>query len=132
MLNPFPIQFLSYLAYFLLRLFVAGTLIYLGVEHYKHRHKLKHILKLPWFPFGGFVSVVFPLGELVVGAFMFVGAFVQYAALAVIVMSLKMIFMRQWFDHHSIPPKIFYVLLLGAAISLFITGAGILAFDLPI
>lgn len=132
MLNPFPIQFLALFAYLILRVIVAGILIYLGISHWKHRNELQKILVVPWFPFGTFTAVTFSLGEIIIGLFLFAGAFTQYAALAVIIMSSKMIFMRQWFDHHTIPPKIFYVLLFGAGLSLFITGAGVLAFDLPI
>jgi hypothetical protein len=49
-----------------------------------------------------------------------------------IAMCLKMFVMRNWFDHPSIPTKLFYVLLFAASVSLFITGAGVFAFDLPI
>lgn len=131
MLNPFPIQFLSLFAYFLLRLFVGGILIYLGISHYKHRNELKNILTLSWFPYGTFTVYVFAIGEFIIGAFLIAGAYTQYAALAVIIMSIKMLIMRGWFSHHKLPSKIFYVLLFAASLSLFITGAGALAFDLP-
>lgn len=132
MLNPFPIQWLALFAYLILRVCIAGILIFLGIQHWRYRHELKNVLVLSWFPFGRFTSLVFPLGELIIAGFILVGAHTQYAALAIMAMSLKMLLMRNWFAHHSIPPKIFYVLLLGAAFSLFITGAGALAVDLPI
>lgn len=132
MLNPFPIQFLSLFAYFVLRVTVASLLVYLGFLHLKHRRELKDVLKLSRFPYGSFVAWAFPLGEIIVGLFLFAGAWTQFAALAVMAMSLKMLIMRSWFDHPAIPSKLFYFLLLGAATSLFITGAGTFAFDLPI
>ena len=131
MLNPFPIQFLSLFAYFLLRLFVGSILIYLGISHYKHRSELKNVLTLSWFPYGTFTIYAFAIGELIIGSLLIAGAYTQYAALAVMAMSFKMLIMRGWFQHHTLPPKIFYLLLFGASLSLFITGAGAIAFDLP-
>lgn len=131
MLNPFPIQFLALFAYFLLRLFVGSVLIYLALTHQKHRKELKKVLTLSWFPFGSFTINAFIIGEFLIGSLIVAGAYTQYAALAVMAMSFKMLVMRNWFDHPSIPPKLFYFLLFGAALSLFITGAGVLAFDLP-
>ncbi len=132
MLNPFPIQFLSMLAYLILRVTIASILVYLGLLHYKHRHELKDVFTLSWFPYGTFITWALALLEILTGIFIFVGAHTQYAVLLVFIMSAKMVFMRHWFDHPSIPPKIFYVLLVGASLTLFITGAGALAFDLPI
>ena len=132
MLNPFPIQFLALAAYLLLRLFVGGILLYLGFTHYRHRKKLKKVFVLSWFPYGTFTIYTFAIGELLVGTLFILGAYTQYAALATILMSAKMLVMRNWFDHPSIPSKLFYFLLLGASLSLFITGAGAFAFDLPI
>lgn len=132
MLNPFPIQWLALLAYFLLRLFIGGILIFLAINHYRYRRELQQVFVLSWFPYGRFISLAFPLGECIIACFILAGAWTQFACLALMVMSSKMIIMRNWFDHHSLPPKIFYVLLFGATVSLFITGAGLLAFDLPI
>jgi uncharacterized membrane protein YphA (DoxX/SURF4 family) len=132
MLNPFPIQFLALFAYFLLRVFLGSILIYLGLLHYKHRNELKHILKLSWFPYGTLVAFVFPAGELFIGSLIVLGAYTQYAALAAALMSIKMLVIRNCFNHSSLPSKLFYFLFLGVSISLFITGAGALAFDLPI
>ena len=131
MLNPFPIQFLAPLAYFLFRLFVGGVLIYLGISHHKYRNELKNILTLSWFPHGSLVVYVFSFGEFIIGSLLIAGAFTQYAALAAMAMSLKMLIMRNQFDHHTLPPRIFYVLLFASSLSLFITGAGAIAFDLP-
>lgn len=132
MLNPFPIQWLALFAHLILRVFVAGVLLYLGIRHLRWRRELADVLVIRWWQYGTFTAWTFALGEIVLALLIFTGTWTQYAALAVIAMCIKMIIMRQWFNHPTIPPKIFYVLLLGAAISLFITGAGVLAFDLPI
>ena len=132
MLNPFPTQWLALLAYFILRFFVGGVLLYLGFNHLKYQSELKHILKLSWWPFGTFSAAALILAEIVLSAMFIFGFFTQYAAIALSIMCLEMIILRGIFDHHSIPTRIFYTLLLGCSISLFITGAGVLAFDLPL
>ena len=132
MLNPFPIQFLALFAYFVLRVTIAVCLLYLGTTHWRRRDELQHVLRLSWFPYGRFAATVFPLGELVIGFFLLAGAYTQFAALAVCLMSIKLLLLRNYFSHPSIPEKLFYFLLLGAATTLFITGAGVPAFDLPL
>ncbi len=132
MLNPFPIQFLALVGYLILRATVAGILIYLGFSHLKHRDELKNVLVLSWFSYGTLSTWALAIIEIVLGLFIFVGAHTQYAVLLVSIMCIKMIVLRHWFSHSTIPPRIFYVLLLGASLTLFITGAGAFAFDLPI
>lgn len=132
MLNPFPIQFLALFAYLLLRFFVGSALIYLGLSHFKNRFELQQVLVLSWFPYGRFTTWVFALGEMLIGILFVLGLYTQYAALAAIAMCLKMLILRNLFNHPSIPSRLFYLLLLSCALSLFITGAGVFAFDLPI
>lgn len=132
MLNVFATQFLALFAYFIMRLFVGGLLLYLGFTHYRHWDELRHILRFSWFPYGGFAAGAFAIGEIIIGAMLVAGAFTQIAALLTAALSLKMLLLRNHFNHPSIPQKMVYVLLLGASLSLFITGAGALAFDLPL
>lgn len=132
MLNPFPIQFLALLAYLILRVFVGGILVYLGITHLSRRHDLKHAISLPLFPYG--LASVWYLAtlELLAGVMFIVGFYTQIAAIISFFIALEMLVLYSRFRSPLIPSKLFYVLLLGASISLFITGAGALAFDLPI
>ncbi|MCB9811531.1 DoxX family membrane protein [Candidatus Nomurabacteria bacterium] len=132
MLNPFPIQFLALFAYFILRVTIAVCLLHLGTKHWRVRDELQHVLRLSWFPYGRLVATLLPLGELSLGLLLLAGAHTQYAALAVIAMSIKLLLLRNYFSHPSIPEKLFYFLLLGATTTLFVTGAGVPAFDLPL
>ncbi len=132
MLNPFPIQFLALLAYLLLRVFVGAILLYLGIRHWQTRHTLKETLVLPWWPFGTTTTLVLIIAELVLGTLFILGAYTQYAALITMLICLDFMLFRHRFTHETLPARIFYVLLFGCALSLFITGAGALAFDLPI
>lgn len=132
MLNPFPIQFLSLLAYLVLRVIAGFVLIVLGYRHFKARKELSQILTLPFFPFGGVATTFLILTELIVGVLFVLGMHTQYAALVVMAMSVKMVVLRPRFSHPSIPSRLMYLLFFAIGCSLFITGAGALAFDLPI
>lgn len=132
MLNPFPIQFLALFAYFVLRVIVGTVLMYLGLLHASSIETLKETFTRSWWPYGRFSAIVLALTEFITGAMFVLGYATQIAAIVVFLMSLKLILLRSWFTHDSIPPRTFYLLLLGVSLSLFITGAGIFAFDLPI
>ena len=132
MLNPFPIQFLALLAYMLLRFFVGGILLYLGITHVRNRHNLKYTLSFPWFPYGLFSVWFFALFEILSGLMFFTGFYTQYAAIIGMLLALKIIVLYKRFASPLIPGRLFYILLFGASLSLFITGGGALAFDLPI
>lgn len=132
MLNPFPIQFLALLAYMLLRIFVGSIFLYFGVSHIQRRNEIVHALSFPLFGHNLFLVWYFALYELLIGAMFFFGFYTQIAALLAVILCIKMLIFYNRFTSTYIPSKIFYVLLLGASLSLFITGAGAFAFDLPI
>lgn len=132
MLNPIPIQFLALFAYFILRVFVGAILFYLGITHIRYFSELKHTLRLSWWSFGTLSTIGLILTELALGLLITAGAYTQYATLILAALSIKMLIVRNWIAHHSIPPKIFWFLLLGASLTLFITGAGVPAVDLPL
>lgn len=132
MLNPFPLQFLALLAYFILRIITGFVFLILGVKHWQVRNSLYPVLKLRIFPFGKILTIIFIFTELLVGTLFFLGLYTQIAALITIAMSIKMILLRKKLSHPSLPSRLMYLLLLGIGCSLFITGAGVFAFDLPI
>lgn len=132
MLSIFPIHFLSLFAYFILRVIVGLILLYLGLRHAQYYQELKQVLRLSWWPFGSFTAGIFALGEIILGGLILVGAWTQLATLLTAIMCLKMLIMRNWFQHPTIPSRLFYFLLLGSTLSLTITGAGVFAFDLPL
>lgn len=106
--------------------------MYLGFSHYKHRRELIGVLRLSWWPWGRLTTFILIIFELIIGVMFVLGIYTQLAALLTALMCVEFLILRNKFQHQSIPPKIFYALLLGASLSLFITGAGVLAFDLPI
>lgn len=132
MLSVFPIHFLSLLAYFILRVAVGLTLLYLAWLHLRYKDELKNVLLLNWWPYGTFSTWLLAIGELLLAGFIIIGAYTQVATLITALMCLKLILLRHWFDHPTIPSRLFYFLLLAACLSLTITGAGAFAVDLPL
>lgn len=132
MLNPFPIQFLAILAYAILRVIVGLILVYLGILHIQRRYDLRHALILPFFPFGTLTAWCFGIAELIAGGMFIAGYYTQIAALVAIALSFTLIIFNKRFSSPYFPGKLFYLLLFAASLSLFITGAGAFAFDLPI
>jgi uncharacterized membrane protein YphA (DoxX/SURF4 family) len=61
-----------------------------------------------------------------------VGFYTQIAAILSIGLCVKLLIWHKRFPQNSIPSRLTYLLLLTISLSLFVTGAGILAFDLPI
>ncbi len=132
MLNPFPLQFLSLFAYFILRIIIGFVFLVLGYRHFKQRESLYSALTLSFFPYGKMTTILFILTELTIGTLFVLGLYTQIAAILTILMSAKMLFIRQRFVHDALPSRLVYLLFFGIGWSLFITGAGVFAFDLPI
>jgi uncharacterized membrane protein YphA (DoxX/SURF4 family) len=132
MLNPFPTMWLSLLAYFLLRFFIGITLVVLGYKHLNNQKALADSFKdfVNFIP--GTMAALFAFGELALAGFIIAGYGTQYACIAGILMCLKLLIIRGRIHTPLLPPKLFYFLLLGAFASLFITGAGAFAYDLPL
>ena len=126
-------MFLSLFAHLLLRLFLAGTFAHLAWRHLgPDRKALAGAIRLP-LPIMPSITAVWLLGlsELAIAALLTVGAYTQLAAFVAAALALKMLVFRRNFAHTSVPQPLFWVLVLGASLSLFITGAGVLAADLP-
>ncbi len=132
MLNPFPIQWLAVFAYFILRLFVGSILVFLGFSHLKNKRSLQDTLSFPWFPYNKFSVFILFSTEIIIGSMFITGFYTQYAALIGMILAIKMFIFNERFNSSQLPSRFFYALLFGVCFSLFITGAGAFAFDLPI
>ena len=122
MLNLFPIMFLSLLAHAILRITAGMLLIYLGVS------RQKTLRTNPAASWGilAFLSLI----EIVVGAMLIAGFLTQVAALILLCYAIVALLLRKRLAAYLLPPSA-HVLMIGVAISLFITGAGAFAFDMP-
>ncbi len=132
MLNPFPIQFLAPLAYFLLRVCVGFILIRLGKTNIKLRVPTSTISDTHSIPFPSVVFLTLGVIEIAIGILCIIGFSTQIAALCALIISLLHILKPQKLMHDRTPSRIFFVLLFITSLSLFITGAGAFAIDLPI
>jgi uncharacterized membrane protein YphA (DoxX/SURF4 family) len=132
MLNVFPIQFLAPIAYLILRITIGTLLIRLGFSHMRNRDTLTEVFTFSFFPYTGFTVWYLALIEIIVGALFFIGLYTQIAALLSMVYALKFIVLHKKLTHPLIPERTFFILLFVISLSLFITGAGPLAFDIPI
>lgn len=132
MLNIFPLQWLALFAYFILRVWVGGILFYLGVQHIKSYRELVATTTWLLLPKYKLPIVLLIASEFILSIMLLAGAYTQLVVLGIFMLSVKMILWRGRFSHSSVPDRWFYFLLLGCCLSIFITGAGAIAFDLPI
>jgi uncharacterized membrane protein YphA (DoxX/SURF4 family) len=130
--NIFPIQFLSLLAYACIRICIGFILIILARRNIKNRAVLMKVFSFSFFPYGAFFVWYLSLIELILGLLFIFGFLTQIAAIFLMILCLKFIIMYRRFDHPLLPKRLSYILLFVCAISLFITGAGAPAIDLPI
>ena len=132
MLNPFPIQFLALFAYTLVRLFLGIVLLNLGITHVRNRKEVSTSFRLPLLPESPFAVTLFGLTEILLGTLYILGFSTQYAALGTIFMSIFILFSYRRIASVHIPQKLSWGFILITSCSLFITGAGIFAYDLPL
>ena len=136
MINLFPTMFLALVAYAVLRVFIGFALLNLGVTHYRNNRGELATVIATRFPFlsklARFIAFKYAVIEIVLGCLFIVGFATQIAAIVAAILSIKMLILRKTFTYPLVPTPVFWFLTLGISISLFITGAGILAIDIPI
>lgn len=116
MLNPFPIQFLAPLAFFLLRVTLGILCVRLGLRMLRAEHtSVKRRL----------------LGTLFLGtgSFLVLGLYTQIAALGAILLSIVGLARKGVLPGLT---RTSLFLMIAISLSLFITGGGPFGFDLPI
>lgn len=132
MLTLFPLQWLALVAYFILRIMVGGAMLYLGLQHYRQRSALVSVMRPPLFPFPKVATALIIGTEFAIAFLLIPGVYTQIGALLLISLAIKMLCWRERLGDNLLPARLTYVLLLACGLSLFITGAGILAIDLPL
>jgi uncharacterized membrane protein YphA (DoxX/SURF4 family) len=132
MLNPFPeLLFLQHLAPTLLRVAAACVFFYLA---YNHLYRREALGRIP-FPIVGSGAWIVWFGifvELVIGAALFVGYAVQVIALVGAVAALKHLLFGKRYHEYFLLSRGAALLLIAILLSLVITGAGLIAFDIPL
>lgn len=132
MLNPFPeLLNVSFFAPTLLRIAAGGLLAYVAWQQYGKREELSHIS----YPLVGsgmlwvWLSIVWLL---VSAASLVLGYYTQLGALMGIVVALKFFQWSNRFPESTILSWPSRMLLFVICLSLLITGAGAIAFDIPL
>ncbi len=132
MLNPFPIQFLAPLAYMLLRFCIGVILIRFGTTRIKNRNPTMTLGVPHSESSASFALLCIGLLETTSGILLILGLYTQFASLVALILSGAQILFSKRFITNDTPPRIFFFLLFFASLSLFITGAGAFAIDLPV
>ena len=132
MLNTFPnLLVLGFFAPTLLRVAVACLFFYASYSAYKHRDAAAH-LRFPligeasWA--GGFTVLIY----IAFGLMLLLGYYTQIAALLAGLTSIKGLFFCKRFGPLFPYSRSTYLLILIICLSLLATGAGAMAFDLPL
>ncbi|HVU79974.1 MAG TPA: DoxX family membrane protein [Candidatus Paceibacterota bacterium] len=130
--NPLP-QLLDFriFAPTILRLALALLFIYAGYRHWKMREETAKIV-FPVVGQGEWVAWVAAAFHAAVGLMLFFGYYTQIAALLGILGSLKAFFFARKYPAVFFFSRSTYVLILAICLSLMLSGAGRLAFDLPL
>ncbi|HEY9586309.1 MAG TPA: DoxX family protein [Candidatus Paceibacterota bacterium] len=134
MLNPFPeLLSLSFVAPLILRVVVG--LIFINTGYLKiTKEKQRWAIFLNAIRLRPAKELAFALGliEIAAGAFLIVGLFTQYAVLALLALTAKEWYVEYKEDVLVARDIVFYTIVGAILLSLLLTGAGFLAFDLPL
>lgn len=135
LLSSFPqLLFLSPLAIALLRIVAALFVLYVSWEIAKRRNALSH----EKYPLIGrapeWMMLPAAMAYAVAGGLLLIGAWTQIAALVAAAGMLKLSLLSRMRAHPALAilPESTYLLLLAVCLALVVTGAGALAFDLPL
>ncbi len=132
MLNLVPLQFLALFGYALLRIVVGFVWLELALRHRQDAKRIAANLQLPLFPWPKAGISLIIIVEFIIGGLFVIGLATQVAALLSVLWCLKLLLLRRYFTDNSFPDARTTILLLAIGSTLFITGAGAFAFDLPI
>ncbi len=132
MLNVFPgLLTYGFFAPTLLRIAAAIVLFYLAYNHYTQR---EHIARTHFPVFGAktWIAWVAIFVDVVVGLGLFFGAWTQVAALLGALIALKYGIWYGKYPSYFVLPRSTAFLLCIVCLSLMLTGAGAMAFDVPL
>lgn len=132
MLTPFPdLLTFGFFAPTLLRFAAAFVFMYVAYMQLKHKDSLSHIT-MPLVGKSMWIVWVAIAVESITAAGLFFGYYAQCAAILGIAVAVKQIYWRNTYPTFFILPRTTSALLVVMLVSLLLTGAGALAFDLPL
>ena len=132
MLNTFPnLLVLGFFASTLLRVAVACLFFYASYSAYKQRDAASH-LRFPLIGEASWAGGVTMLMYAAIGLVLLFGAYTQIAALLAGIVSIKGLLFCKRFGPLFPYSRSTYFLILAICLSLLVSGAGAMAFDLPL
>ena len=134
MTNPFPeLLTFSLLAPTLLRLTLGVFIILLGYAKFKNPYKgVTEFFEALGFKPSEYYVKTLAITEIVMGVALFVGFLTQIAALIIAVITFVSFIITTRHPETGLEKSSIYALFFVIAISLVLTGAGLLAIDLPL
>jgi len=132
MLNPFPdLLTFGFFAPTILRFAAACIFFYLAYRHYQNRDAISRT-RYPIVGTGGWIVWCAIILEFIVALGLFLGYYTQITAIIGVIAALKHIVWRGKFPAFFWLTRSAALLLLVICFSLLLSGAGALAFDLPL
>jgi len=132
MLNPFPdLLVLGFFAPTLVRVAAAALFLYAGYIHWQRREAIGNI-SFPVVGKGEWIAWISIIFHFTVGTMLFFGYYTQIAALLGLVGMLKGIVLGRSYAQVFMYSRVTYILLAAICASLLLSGAGALAFDIPL
>lgn len=125
-------MWLSLLAYFILRVFIAITLLNTTRRQLRNKALFVETIAAAKIPLPQLATNVLLATEILIAFLMIVGLYTQYVAILGMIMCVKILILKSRLGNTFFQDKSYYFLLLGCFLSLLITGAGAFAFDLPL
>lgn len=134
MVNPFPeLLVFGFFAPTILRLAAAGVFFYVVYQQWERR---EHLAKIPFPVIGtslGMNIVWVALGiEIAIGGMLLAGYYTQIAALLGMVAAAKFFYFEKWWPTFAPLSRGTSALLFIILLSLLVSGAGAMAYDLPL
>lgn len=133
MLNPFPdLLAFGLVAPSILRLVVGAMFVNAGVKKLRRRSWVLALFERLRLTPAAYYAVAFGVLEVVSGLLLAVGLFTQVAALVAALISLFALYCKRAHPEQTPGSRGVFLLLFVISLSLLFSGAGFLAFDLPL
>lgn len=135
MLNPLPdLLYLAVLGPFILRVAVGIWFLSRGYTNLlrEKREEMASTLRVEWGPLGTFAIWYLGMVQVVVGLSLVLGYLTQVGAILGLLTVIQMYVLKRKYPIIAPHDKALYLVIAAVCFSLLITGAGGLAFDLPL
>ena len=132
MLNTFPnLLVLGFFAPTIIRVAAALAFGYMAYVQYKRRSQIAE-LRLPFGAGGGWVAWLMVTFNLAVATMLLFGYYTQIAAILAVAALVKSLVFKRWYPSAVPLSRVSILLLAVMCLSLLISGAGAIAYDLPL